>query len=569
MAKILIFLTALLSFSIASAQFSWGVNTGIQYSNVHTNDRLPGTTKYSYLVPGFYFRYKLDERSAVSVGIQFSNKGYKQNVIISSGQITHIRYCLPYLTFPFLYHYELSQGVSLFAGVEPGIKFITSGIADGERQTDEALLTRGFDVGLTGGISFPISTDYSIMLRYTHGLNNVFGKDVSNNGDRLTNRALQLSLMTTMRMSKDEAKTLTKFGFRQGISFSDVYGSGMELIAGKRGPSKRRIAYDAGVEVRFDIKKYFFASTGLSFMQKGGTIENNDPVKISSLMIPLIIGVSPIKTNALTLSIEGGIGISKHMKIINPYYDEGSEDESQSDFMGSFIYGFELSTPATEKLSLFLSYRNIWDSGDFYEFGAYTPYQISTRTFSLNVGLRMKSNRQKKERDEADHNDSDIGIKGGMNIFNTVYKDQPASSDVSRVLKPGLHLGMFFKMRLGEKTSLISELQYTSNLYSAIENPILFSCLLNRTVSLEAGFHWGFALSNYHRSIGSYDESRGNLVDLGLTGGIKYQLSDKIALGGRYFHATNDTFEWYDQGGLRQPTEGFGRNFFVSVYYSF
>src|SRR5687767_11992641 len=121
MQKIPVLLITILSTSLAHAQFSWGVNTGVQYSNVHVADNGNlGTSKYSYLVPGFHFQYNFRGHSTVSAGIQFSNKGYKQNVTLSPGQIMDVRYCLPYLTFPLLYHYRFQQGTALFAGIEPG-----------------------------------------------------------------------------------------------------------------------------------------------------------------------------------------------------------------------------------------------------------------------------------------------------------------------------------------------------------------------------------------------------------------------------------------------------------------
>jgi len=328
--NIFLVLIVLLSSHNLFAQFSWGVRTGVQYSTISFNkDRYGSTPRLAYLTPGLYFEQQLNSSTMLSADIQYTNKG------LLRGSLTQDRYTLQYLSVPILFHYKPTNDFSFFVGPEFGLRLGGSFVIDGERISDSDLFTKHYDIGASGGITLQISPEYKLMFRYTHGLVNILDenyqvfdnvsgiyKNARDIGYKFTNRSFQLSFSSAFVIPKSEGKKSVSFGLRQGVSFSTVYGSGVDDISGHKGSiSNTRIGYESGIDVRVAIQKYFFFSTGVSYLQRGGQIENDQVLKINYVSLPLIFGISPILTNDFALSIEGGLGINKQLKFQNPYTD--------------------------------------------------------------------------------------------------------------------------------------------------------------------------------------------------------------------------------------------------------
>jgi hypothetical protein len=544
---------------------------GLQGSNLHFNKEPDAfSKKVTYLIPGFYFEQELSEKTAISLDIQYASKGFYAN---------QLRYTLPYITSPLLFHYKPSSNFSLFAGPEIGLKLLTSYVENDERIKEESIFTKRLDLGISGGFSYQLTKGYSLMLRYTHGLSNVLGKDIvlldANDKEieeaKFTNRTLQLSLSSQVSISHEEKKTKMYYGIRQGITAFTIYGSGVEVVGGNNAVLKKRIGFETGLELRFIFQKYFFLTTGLNFQQKGGQINGDNPVELNYFSIPVIIGVSPIKTDFFTLSLEGGIGFERQVKSQNPYYFPNNPDATEHIDAASYMHGFEISTDAIKRLTLFLSYRK-WSDARFLELDTRNNELLTKgETFSAGIRFRPEKKIQSKSEDSdvaVYDNVSAIGLKGGFNINRAVYENQPAYFDNNSSLELGAHVGIYFKIRLSKRFAFTPELQYTKKQshLTAIENPFILSYAFKNRFTFETGPQWGLILNSNLKILPAYDEYV-TITDLGMNAGLRYRISQKVSITARYYHGLKDIYGWIGKDGVSIPVNGYNRNLQISTYY--
>lgn len=595
---ILIILLSALTTSLF-AQSMWGTRTGIQSSTLHFSKASEWAGwKVAYLIPGVYVEHPIGEKFSISTELQFANKGFKWkgNLLyggLVAGTGSH-NYNMPYIVFPVLAQFRLAEQISVYAGPELGVKLNSSIVIDGERIVDNSVFTRPFDFGIKSGLSYHITKKYQLNFGYTHGLSNVIGKDVEvfddlgnalgnarSLGYKFTNRVFSVSFSSAFSLpDNDQVSNIWRavsFGFRQGISTYTLYGSGVNLIDQNGLSQKARIGYEAGVELHVDLFKHLYLTTGFNLSYKGGQLGADDPVKAKYVSIPILIGVSPIKTNLLAISIEGGVGLNRQIQLVNPYQDyllplyEGSNYPNT----GGFIYGFEVSTDAVKNLTLFLSYRNIWDESRFFELESQqlkNSYEFVNRGQSFSLGVRLKRVKPKESIDtfasDEYGNESGVRIKAGGNFTHTELKNGPSNVENS-MQEFGVNSGFSFKIRLGTRFSFIPELQYTirQEHLNAIENPLMLSYALGRHTSIESGVQWGILLKRGERLTSGYQENIAKPLDIGLSAGMMYRVGRKVNLGIRYYHGMTDIYSLY-QNGVQIPASGFSRSFLVSTYYT-
>jgi hypothetical protein len=397
-------LSLLLPLCVAKAQIKWGVQTGFQYSTLYSGFQGNLFEKYgrlnpwkgSILMPGFYIAVPLSARVSVSGTLQYSSKGY---LWLGDKYSKSYSYRLPYLAVPILFHYK-TQRLSFFAGPEFAYKFISSYTSGSVRLTDETVHIAPFDLGATGGVGFQITSAHSIMLRYTWGLLNVIGKDTEMEGDlgnygnardlgfMFNNHALGVVLASEFSYADAaEKKRSISFGLRQGFYSSTLFGEGVDHVTAGNEPIRRRSGYEAGLEIRVGIKKYFFFGTGLSYLQKGGQLREDEPVKVDYLSVPLIVGVSPLVNKHLTFSFYGGVGLHKVVNLENPYRSLfQSDSDIEYEFGSTLFYGLECDVSVSENLSIFLNYKNFWDNSAIFDL---ENLSFSARGFGLSTGLRL------------------------------------------------------------------------------------------------------------------------------------------------------------------------------------
>lgn len=352
--------------------------------------------KPSIIMPGFCVEVPLGKRASLTGALQYSSKGYRWP---GDNHSKSYSYRLPYLTVPILIHYE-TQRLSFFAGPEFAYKFISSYKSGSVRQTDETVHIAPFDLGATGGVGFQITSAHSIMLRYTWGLLNVIGKDTEMEGGLgnygnardlgfvFNNHALGVVLASEFSYADAaEKKRSISFGLRQGFSSSTLFGEGVDHVNAGNEPIRRRSGYEAGLEIRVGIKKYFFFGSGLSYLQRGGGLADDEPIKVDYLSVPLIVGVSSLVSRYLTLSFYGGMGFRKVVNLDNPYRPLLKPDSDfEYEFSSSLFYGFEGSLRMSEKISIFLSYKNFWDNSSIFDLD---NLSFSACGFGVSTGIRL------------------------------------------------------------------------------------------------------------------------------------------------------------------------------------
>jgi hypothetical protein len=132
-----------------------------------------------------------------------------------------------------------------------------------------------------------------------------------------------------------------------------------------------------------------------------------------------------------------------------------------------------------------------------------------------------------------------LGFKAGVNINTTVIRNSFGSIDDG--FDPGVsfHLGVFSKLKLSEKFSFIPELQFiqkqsrysTGNMrLNYIELPLLISYQPIQWLHIEAGPSLGLNVgSNLYADV--YESPDG-----GINGGLRFNLTPKWSVLGRYYH---------------------------------
>ncbi len=145
-----------------------------------------------------------------------------------------------------------------------------------------------------------------------------------------------------------------------------------------------------------------------------------------------------------------------------------------------------------------------------------------------------------------------IGVKAGIGL-NDIYWNTTLASDNTDPLV-STHIGIFSKIRIYNKLSLIPELQYITKGYSTdgdpsvgiqdfklkigyLEVPVLINYQIIKWVGIEAGPSVGIktgakTVSDSGKSsfINDYLES----VDFGVLGGLRFDITSKLSVIGRY-----------------------------------
>jgi hypothetical protein len=350
------------------------------------------------LVPGLHFNYRFNGDLSLSAGLQFANKGYRWPGDQPANNSSYI-YHLPYITLPLLVHLHIDRW-SFFVGPEVGYKFLSSFDIGDTRTLDEEIFVNPVDLGISGGVGYEIVPGYRLSARYTSGFTNVVGKntDVSHplgsygnardEGFVYQNRSIQLFLETSFRYAdQKEKKRRFAFDVRQGISSYTLFDTGVEMLNPERNPIKRRVGYETGIEMRISIKKYFLFGTGINYLQQGGQLPREEPLRVNYLSVPIMIGISPIVAKDFSFSVQGGLAIHHQVMLENPYRKYFTSDyDREGDFSSSLFYGFEAAGRITDKFSVFMNYRNHWGNASILEFDG---LHISSKGYSISAGLRL------------------------------------------------------------------------------------------------------------------------------------------------------------------------------------
>jgi hypothetical protein len=147
-----------------------------------------------------------------------------------------------------------------------------------------------------------------------------------------------------------------------------------------------------------------------------------------------------------------------------------------------------------------------------------------------------------------------FGVKGGININELSV----SGSSVGDPYKTNMafHVGVYAQLKLSDdKLSLIPELQFSQrganvngtriNL-NYLELPILISYKLNKQLRIELGPTVGYKISAVAKGGGSsnnVDAIWDKNFDLGIAPGIRFYVSEKVSIIGRYYYGISPASE--------------------------
>lgn len=304
---------------------------------------------------GILTTYKINPVFSLEGDLLYTESGY-----YGSGPARSVKYTFRYITIPTLLHFNASDRLSVVVGPEAGFLLSAHYRNWYEYKRIESNYTRWFNLDLSAGLNYKITPNLKIMARYIYGLHGIWSLSDAWTYDN-GNRMIQFSVSYTLH--KDTARSIFSkperglrwfVGLNQGISTSqidDAYGDDKDLIH-----------YSGGLDVRLEFARYLYVASGITYIQRGGTLagQNRESIRLNYLTFPVVVGYSPVKTKPLTLSIEGGMAFEALISSQNHLAEDdhfGHAVEHKTIF--SLVYGFEASTDAINKLNVFLNYRLI------------------------------------------------------------------------------------------------------------------------------------------------------------------------------------------------------------------
>jgi hypothetical protein len=153
-----------------------------------------------------------------------------------------------------------------------------------------------------------------------------------------------------------------------------------------------------------------------------------------------------------------------------------------------------------------------------------------------------------------------LGVKAGLNINNIAIKDEPSGMETDKKATMGFHVGVYTKLAISKKFSFIPELQFSQRGYkfpsiissdsrvnmNYLELPLLLSYSPVEFLNIDLGSTIAYKISTVMKSDGmsrkmgdDFDED----LDIGITGGLRFNVSEKIAVIGRYYYGVSSLWE--------------------------
>jgi Outer membrane protein beta-barrel domain len=174
-----------------------------------------------------------------------------------------------------------------------------------------------------------------------------------------------------------------------------------------------------------------------------------------------------------------------------------------------------------------------------------------------------------------------FGIKAGVNYNDIFYSDPSIGFGTQSRVR--FHIGVYSRIRISERLSIIPELQYIGKGYEDdiagqdytvnldyLEMPVMLSYSFFKSFGVDLGPTTGFIISARSEHDGSgfdlsdrYDKP----IEFGLTGGLHFYVTDKLKLTARYFRGFTSIEDMHASFGPKVVHE-YNTNFQFSVAYS-
>jgi hypothetical protein len=152
-----------------------------------------------------------------------------------------------------------------------------------------------------------------------------------------------------------------------------------------------------------------------------------------------------------------------------------------------------------------------------------------------------------------------LGVKAGLNVNDVIIKDAPWGADGMKA-NIGFHVGVYGKLAISKKFSFIPELQFSQRGYKStsatssdarvnlnyLELPLLLSYSPVEFLNIDLGPNFAYKLSAVSKSDGTsrnIDNIFEEDLDVGITGGLRFNVSEKISIVGRYYYGISSLYE--------------------------
>ena len=161
--------------SLSAQQFSLGIQAGYSLSNAQYNgakaDFLPDLESVNGFHTGLESRWHIDDRAAMLLEIQYSQKGYSTLVPTLNG-LAKTRFNLNYVALPVAGSFRIWKGLSLQGGVEAEWLLKSTSVLSGSTSNPQKVvdLYNNFDLGLLAGIEYEFNKSFFISARHIFGL---------------------------------------------------------------------------------------------------------------------------------------------------------------------------------------------------------------------------------------------------------------------------------------------------------------------------------------------------------------------------------------------------------------
>ncbi len=154
------------------------------------------------------------------------------------------------------------------------------------------------------------------------------------------------------------------------------------------------------------------------------------------------------------------------------------------------------------------------------------------------------------------HGQFSLGIKAGANL-NSLSSSSSVAGDIYKS-NIAFHFGVFGQLQLKEKFFLIPELQFNQrgavinstqnsriNL-NYIDLPILISYQPMKIINIDLGPNISFktsATATDGKTTSNVDNLYNNNIDFGISAGLRFNITDKVAIIGRYYYGLSPVDE--------------------------
>jgi hypothetical protein len=179
-----------------------------------------------------------------------------------------------------------------------------------------------------------------------------------------------------------------------------------------------------------------------------------------------------------------------------------------------------------------------------------------------------------------------LGVKAGLNVNDMILKDAPPGDDGGIEANIGFHAGVYTTININKKFSFIPELQFSQRGYASkssfgdarvnlnyLELPLLLSYSPIEFLNIDLGPNFAYKLSAVSKSDGTsrnIDNVFEEDLDIGITGGLRFNVSEKISIVGRYYYGITSLFEFSildDQNNPLGSGTAHNRNIQVGLSY--